>query len=259
MSGTTLKLIALVLMFLDHIYEFIQGMPIWLTWLGRISAPLFIFCMAWGLHYTRSRKKYLRNMYCWSIGMALGDALICVLLPGGVAPYNNIFTTLFLIGIIVTIMEGFQNGGRPLAVRLLLYLIGAQILSLALVPLSLALLPKGSNAYLLVSSIFPSLVFCEGGPVIVAFGVALYFAKQKTIPLVLVIISFSFIWLLFAESHFSYESLFLKNYQWMMIGALPLILSYNGQKGSGLKWMFYIFYPAHIFLLYGIGSFLNWK
>ena len=38
--------------------------------------------------------------------------------------------------------------------------------------------------------------------------------------------------------------------EWMAIfAAIPLLL-YNGQRGKGSKYFFYIFYPAHIYALY---------
>ncbi|WP_414637085.1 TraX family protein [Acetobacterium sp.] len=40
----------------------------------------------------------------------------------------------------------------------------------------------------------------------------------------------------------------------MMITTLPLMLLYNGEKGMGLKYLFYIFYPLHIVLLFFIGN-----
>ena len=33
--------------------------------------------------------------------------------------------------------------------------------------------------------------------------------------------------------------------------AVVLMLLYNGQRGSGHKQLFYWFYPAHVYLLYG--------
>ena len=47
----------------------------------------------------------------------------------------------------------------------------------------------------------------------------------------------------------SFENLFILNYQWSMILALPLLLMYNQAKGRGMKNLFYIYYPAHIYLL----------
>ena len=47
MTTTTLKLIALALMLIDHIGEFIPGTPLFLRILGRASAPVFLFCSVW--------------------------------------------------------------------------------------------------------------------------------------------------------------------------------------------------------------------
>ena len=38
---------------------------------------------------------------------------------------------------------------------------------------------------------------------------------------------------------------------WSILSFVPLML-YNGEKGPGLKWLFYLFYPGHLLLLYTI-------
>lgn len=45
------------------------------------------------------------------------------------------------------------------------------------------------------------------------------------------------------------HKLYLGDYQWMMIGALPFMLLYNYKRGYRLKCFFYFFYPIHIILL----------
>ncbi|PFW56203.1 hypothetical protein COL13_16590 [Bacillus cereus] len=45
----------------------------------------------------------------------------------------------------------------------------------------------------------------------------------------------------------------------MMIFALPFLLLYNGERGYNKTWakyMFYVFYPVHIWTLYIIGQFV---
>ena len=42
--------------------------------------------------------------------------------------------------------------------------------------------------------------------------------------------------------------------QWMMIFAAIPMYFYNGERGSGNKNFFYIFYPAHIYLLWILAS-----
>ena len=38
---------------------------------------------------------------------------------------------------------------------------------------------------------------------------------------------------------------------------LPLIKLYNGKRGLRLKYLFYIVYPAHLLILYGIRLMIN--
>lgn len=256
MTTTGLKLLALGLMFCDHIFEFINGTPIWLTWLGRLSAPLFLFCMVWGLHYTHDRMRYLKGLYLWGVGMGAGDAALGLLVPGAkTAPTNNIFVTFLLVGMIVTIAEGFRLGGnRAQAKKLLLLLILAQVVSFVLVPLIVWGVPQWENAYVLPAALLPSVLFCEGGPLWVVLGVAIYYTKEKKMWLTACYLAFSLLWIVMAGAPVTPDTLLYENYQWMMAGALPLLLCYNGKKGKGLKRLFYVFYPAHIFLLCWLGS-----
>ena len=40
------------------------------------------------------------------------------------------------------------------------------------------------------------------------------------------------------------------------VAAVVLMRLYNGQRGSGHKQLFYWFYPAHVYLLYGASCLL---
>ena len=259
MSSTTLKLIALVLMFFDHVYSFIGGAPIWLKWIGRISAPLFVFTMVWGLYYTHDRKKYLKNMYFWGVGMSVGDVLTTVLVPNAHAsPSNNIFVTLFLIGFIIVMIEQFSQKKFRSGIVMLAALLAMQALSFLLIPPTQRLIPGLPVVSLVCIAVFPNLLYCEGMFFMVIVGVALYFSKRlPPVAFSLIYIALSALMTLGRPISFTTEGLLYDNYQWMMAAALPFLLAYNGKKGRNIKWLFYVFYPAHIFLLCWIGSFFS--
>lgn len=50
---------------------------------------------------------------------------------------------------------------------------------------------------------------------------------------------------------FAFSQMFTVYYEWLGVFAVIGMALYNGQRGSGHKQLFYWFYPAHVYLLYG--------
>lgn len=252
MSTTALKIIALVLMLVDHIGQFIPGMPVWLHWLGRVSAPLFFFCAAWGLYYTHDRKRYLVRLYCFGAGMGVLGA-VCSLFAKSESLYvtNNIFVALFSSAVICTIIDTWR-ADRARGIKCLLLYLFLQVAGGALCVVLMPVIPLPSPVNILFTgALTANALFCEGGPLFVLLGVALYLCKGRRVKLAVVYCLYCL--LLWPAS---WEAALMVDYQWMMIAALPLMLLYNGHKGPGLnKYFFYIFYPVHIVALYAVGNF----
>lgn len=73
LDGTQLKIIALVLMVMDHIHYFFGftgAVPEWFSMAGRLSAPLFLFCTVEGFAHTHDCKRYFLRIWCIGAGMA---------------------------------------------------------------------------------------------------------------------------------------------------------------------------------------------
>ena len=80
LSETGLKWIALVTMVLDHIHYFFSFtgcVPEWFSMVGRLGAPLFLFCLVEGFTHTHSRKRYFARVYVLSTAMST----LCCLWP----------------------------------------------------------------------------------------------------------------------------------------------------------------------------------
>lgn len=101
-NATNLKYLAVALMFLDQIYQMFgsMGAPIWLTMLGRLSFPIFLFLAADSFHYTHDRMAFLRRLLYMSWFMIIGNAIIgSIFHNGSIGLTNNAFSTFFITGI----------------------------------------------------------------------------------------------------------------------------------------------------------------
>ena len=262
MNGFQLKLIALFLMTLDHFYSAASTFshaPILLTQLGRLSAPLFIFLTAQGMQHTRSKGKYMGRLYFSALAMEVGNILInqWFPLPGNAIVVNNIFATLFVSTLLIFTIEawikGFKLGKRH---QLRWAVLGTTYL-VASTAFFLTTMTSMNQILLKISLIaFPNPLAVEGSIIWVLLGVGFYFVTAKkfdgtkkkiwTLP-VFYTLYCAAVFYLTTGMIFTTDNLFLINFQWLMIGSLPLLMLYNGQKGKGWKWFFYVYYPLHIY------------
>ena len=256
LNATTIKTIAIILMVFDHIHQMwaFSGAPIWLNWLGRPVFPIFLFAMAESFYYTRNRKGFLIRLLFASWIMTVCSTALQIVLPNDdVVLMNNAFMTFFVTGLYMLFYDMFASGAKEKEagkiVKSVLLCLVPILTSIPALWLSVlhengVFAPEITRALINVCLLLPNLLFLEGGFTLVILGV-LFYALRKwrwaQISALAAISALSFIT--------SGAGLEQQN-QWLMILAVIPMLLYNGEKGRGMKYFFYVFYPAHIYLLY---------
>ena len=238
-TGSTLKLIAIIAMFIDHTgaiivermlmsggasqlmsIDYIKAnanlymIDMVLRLIGRLGFPIFCFLLIEGFQHTHNVKKYVGRLFLFAlISEVPFDLGFC-----GEAfywGYQNVFFTLF-IGLLVLVGFRFVEEKREWNRTL-------RILLLALI------LVAGGGAAQLLRTDYS------------AFGVLtiviMYrFKRNKTLEAAMGCVALT------AMSLTEITSFFVM---------IPIHM-YNGKRGWNIKWLFYAFYPVHILLLYVI-------
>lgn len=252
LDGFQLKLIALVIMTIDHIYYFgcsLTDMPEIMTLIGRIAAPIFVFFVTEGFVHTHSRGRYLLRLYIGGVLMQIGNLFvnICFPMQNGVIVLNGIFTTMAVIVIYLWWIENMRKAWREhrrgCAV---LYALAMAALLLSIVPVQM-LLPVSPLAVQLATIFVPGPVWCEGSVLIVLIGIGFYYCRNSKRAIAIFYTAFlCAVLALQCLVAFDWEVMISVFFMWL---ALPLILSYNGQRGRRMKALFYVYYPAHVYIL----------
>ncbi len=216
LSGSMLKLIAVITMVIDHTAHYfvstytvlfsVAGHNIMLypimRGIGRMAFPLFSFLLVEGFIHTRNRLRYGASLLIF----ALISELPWNLVHTGTWFYSkqNVFFTLFLGFLALWAIEAFKK---------------------------IPVLPVVSAAAL---AYIASLLKTDYSFFGVLFIVLLYGLRENEIirPL---------------------TAFLLENHWWVFAAFIPITL-YNGKrgfvKGPVLKYAFYVFYPAHLLIIY---------
>lgn len=224
LNSNQIKLIAIIAMTIDHItwLLFPGCQKIWwvmgLHVIGRLTAPIMWFFIAEGFYYTKNVKKYILRLFVFAVISHFA--------------YN-------FAGGIPFIPEGFFN-----QTSVMWSLAWAVVLMLIFTTEKLQQWIKIVLIILICCITFPS----DWSTIAAMCPVFLYlnrndFKKQ----------SFAmFIWvLIYAIVYFLFIDKMYGILQMCTLLSLPILKKYNGQRGQwkGMKWFFYLYYPAHLFII----------
>lgn len=265
LSGFALKYLAAFLMLLDHIeyiFAFTGKIPLIFSWLGRLSAPLFLFCIVEGFIHTHDRRKYFLRIYLISIVMGLihfsfynvGSGLVR---GDGFFPQNQMLASF---SILLVVLQGIDWCQKKHWIRGL-----CAILLPILLPFIAVIfyrLASGSPTGLFLINLLSFTVLplhtsiADGGTITLITGVLLYAfhknRKRQAVSFIIVSILWDIVRILFFLPELTVADFFTQAYEWMEIFAVVPMLCYNGTRGTGSKKFFYWFYPIHIYLLYAL-------
>ena len=269
LSGTQLKFIGLLMMVLDHIhyfFEFTGVIPEWFSMLGRLGAPLFLFCTVEGFAHTHDRKRYFLRIWAIGAGMAALEFFMIYARTfrrgDDFYPANAIFQDFALLCIVWQGIDWIREkkyGKGLLAIAAVVLWPYAFVGFLLLFPQVQQMPIASSVLAFVITSLLPMWTsITDGSWGYLLGGVLLYlFRNHRKIQLAAWSLN-AFLWeflsvylAMRSQPGFAFSQMFTTYYEWFSIAAVLLMARYNGTRGSGHKKLFYWFYPAHIYLLYG--------
>ena len=216
MSNFILKIIAIISMIFDHTGYIIFGKFSFMNYIGRLAFPIFAFGISEGYKNTKNLKKYFLRLLIFAIISQIPYMLFV----------NAIGATNFTFNIFFTLVFGL---------------------------LSITIYDKINNKYLgtlvvILFSIFAHLLNFDYGWFGISTIFIFYLFKNKKI-----LMNVFFIIITFINYFYKYITTFNIHYLIIILfcclSLVPINL-YNNKKGKNIKYVFYIFYPLHLTLLY---------
>lgn len=221
LTGNQLKIIALITMTLDHVGVQLFPECQILRIIGRIAFPIFAYMIAEGCKYTKNRKRY----YVWMSGSAALCQAVYYVTEQSL--YQCVLVT-FSLSILLIYGVDFAKKYRTRNSVLVLVTVAAGVIYLTVcLPLQLS-----HTDYWVDYGI--------GG---VCLPVMIYLCDSKWKKLTAMTGGLAVIaWM-------------LGGVQWYSLLAIPLLEMYNGKRGyTKLKYLFYVYYPLHLAVIYGVSQ-----
>ena len=225
LTGNQLKIIAMVSMLLDHVGLVLFPDLLIFRILGRISFPIFAYMIAEGCFYTRNRVRYLLHLLILGVGCQ-----VVFFIATGMHYLGILITFSLSVTVICTVdhflrRKCFWNGA--LVVLVLLGVAFAAVIA------PILWREQGYDV--------------DYGYIGVLIPIVVYYMPTRLWKL----LSLGVLLAVMAAT--------APAFQWASMGALILLLLYNGHRGrASMKYVFYVFYPVHLVVVYGIGMLISY-
>ena len=224
LTNNQLKIIAMISMLIDHIGVQIYPNLFILRVIGRLAFPIFAYMIAEGCYYTKHKARYFSLIF----GLGMICQLVFYFFMGSL--YQGILMTFSLSIICIYSIDYYLKKKEWKSLSLMIFV----ILSAVFLSVILPTLPQKTDFEFDYSALG------------VLLPILIYFSKNKLQKL------------LFTATIMCLLSYVYFSYQLYSLLALPLLLLYNGERGKyKLKYLFYIFYPAHLVIIYFLSFFLR--
>ena len=234
-SNNTLKIIAAAAMVCDHIGVLLFPRIAFLRIIGRIAFPIFAFLIAEGAKHTKNRLRHIIFFASFAAAVQLGYFIFNPSLE------MSVLVTFTLSLLMIYAFDGLKAAffaikpsKRRIALSAVIFL-GS--VGLAVVCDRFLDLDYGLSGALL--PLFPAIFTaprCDGAPAI--------FKKADTKLVRVLATAIGTLALCFDIGGIEYYALL----------AIPLLFLYSEKRGRlKMKYFFYVFYPLHLVIIYGIG------
>ena len=224
-SADALKWIALLTMLCDHAGAVLFAQYPVMRLIGRTAFPLFVWLLVEGFFHTSSRKKYLGRMVFFALVSELPFDLALYGRPDRQG--QNVFFTLSISLVMLVFLERAMDAcqrKRQAGEKAFLQTLAA----------------VGTVAAAMAAAELFCVDYGGSGPLLAAL---FYCYKRKGSP------GLAVSFLIFCLS----MGLLTAMVEIFGIVSVPLIARYNGKRtGRGRGRLFYLFYPLHLLILYGI-------
>lgn len=230
LSGNMLKILACLFMLIDHIGVIFFPNVLVLRYIGRLAFPIFAYMIAEGCRYTRNKLRYFLQIFIFAV---VWEILNKVVFDTGM----NVFKTFSLSIIVIYCLDFFKKSLASENKSFIKIIASLMLLfTSVIVALILSLVLKIDYKFWgCMLPVLTSLFYQDKN--------ATNFMKRFDTQLTSLVF--------FAIGLLCLATISNLLYQWYAFITLPILFMYSGKKGKfNLKYLFYIFYPAHIWILY---------
>jgi hypothetical protein len=236
LNSNKIKLIAIIAMTIDHIAWLLYPgyddgiIPVVLHIIGRLTCPIMCYLIAEGYYYTKNINKYTMRLFAFSF----------------ISHFAYIFAS--------SDYAGWQYfipfyGGNILNQTSVMWSLAWGLVMLRVVNSERMKMGIKTLVVLLICVIaFPSDWSCIASLCILAIGTNKGDFKKQMLWMVFYVGIYSIVYF------FALDKLYAI-IQMAVVLSIPVIMLYNGQRGSNpkinkiMKWFFYIYYPLHLFII----------